>query len=52
VARKTVARICLILTMTYADLDNKDDDEDVNMAGATIGDSGSINLDQFDNVDG
>jgi hypothetical protein len=35
-----------------ADLYNKDDDEDVNMAGATTGDLGSVNLDQCDNVDG
>jgi hypothetical protein len=35
-----------------ADLDNKDDNEDINMAGATTGDSGSVDLDQFDDVDG
>jgi hypothetical protein len=34
------------------DLDNKDDDEDVNMASATTGEAGSVNLDQFDDVDG
>jgi hypothetical protein len=35
-----------------ADLDNKDDNEDVNMASATTGDLGPVDLDQFDDVDG